>query len=62
MDLRTCPRCQDPFDARFFVGSRAVPERDVEICAVCGTDEVEYVRLGLPVPSVADWPVTWLDV
>lgn len=48
-----CPRCTDPFDVRYPAGSRATEERDIDICAPCGTDEA----IGRGVYAFADWPI-----
>lgn len=48
-----CPRCGEQYDDRYPAASRAVPDRDIDVCGPCGTDEA--VGRG-PIP-VAQWPL-----
>ena len=57
MSTRRCPRCHESYDERMSAGSRAVPERDIDVCGPCGSDEAGYDYNGGPLPSMADWPV-----
>lgn len=51
-----CPRCHGPIESHgpvvLAAGSRATPERDIDICAPCGADEVHNLV------RVAQWPVS----
>ena len=57
-----CPRCHGYIPNSAHPGahpgaaSRAVPERDIEICSACGTDEGFEDEAGRVTP-VAEWPV-----
>lgn len=56
-----CPRC---LGGMWWpgAGSRMTPERDLEVCGWCGSDEADRDALGLaPIPP-SDWPVTALSV
>ncbi|WP_396646196.1 hypothetical protein [Microbacterium sp.] len=54
--FKICPRCTGPIEVRGDVviaaASRATPERDIEICGLCGNDEA----MGGLV-AVASWPI-----
>lgn len=57
-----CPRCHGLTPSNESPGaypgaaSRAVPERDVEVCSACGTDEGFEDEAGGVTP-VSEWPV-----
>jgi len=65
MSVQTCPRCRGPIEIVIQGGteiklaamSRATRERDIEICAPCGSDEAMRANaIGYIIP-VAEWPV-----
>lgn len=63
MDQFTCPRCHGGIPSNEHRGewagaaSRAVPDRDIEICSACGSDEATREhQTGVMIP-VAQWPV-----
>lgn len=58
--LEVCPRCTGPIEVRGDVvvaaRSRATPERDIDVCGLCGSDEA----MGGLVP-VSRWPIQTPD-
>lgn len=50
-----CPRCHG--ELRYVALSRATPEREIDICHLCGHDEAMLQWLGGGFQPVAAWPV-----
>lgn len=50
-----CPRCRNKMDLPG--KSRATPDREIEICGPCCSDEAMREAAGLPWPAVSGWPV-----
>ncbi|MEW2610237.1 hypothetical protein AB0937_08505 [Streptomyces sp. NPDC047880] len=50
-----CPRCRNKMDLPG--KSRATPDREIEICGPCCSDEAMREAAGLPWPAVSEWPV-----
>lgn len=64
-----CPRCHGPLTDGDDQGgaSRAVPERDIDVCGPCATDEAAGQSAGLGIVLMAEWPVcephmSWGDI
>lgn len=54
-EYQDCPRCRNKMDLPG--ASRATPDREIEICGPCCSDEAMREAAGLPWPSVSEWPV-----
>ncbi|MBZ6250357.1 GIY-YIG nuclease family protein [Streptomyces olivaceus] len=54
-EYKDCPRCRNKMDLPG--ASRATPERDIEVCGPCCSDEADREAAGLPWPAVSEWPV-----
>lgn len=61
LSIQVCPRCDGPIEvygpAKFAARSRVTVERDIEICAPCGSDEaLREFKTGNLIPA-SRWPV-----